>query len=503
MKNLGAKSLTAFFWGVGGSAVKMVLQLATQIILARILGPAEYGLFALGVLVVGVSTYFSDIGLAYGLIQKKSVSANDVRFVWTWQCFLGLLVSGGIFLSANMFAAFFAKPEAEFIFRWLSLVVLINAVTAVSINLLKKELDYKSLQIAQLLSYMLGYVCVGIPLAIAGYGGISLVVSWIIQAGSNFVILYFQVRHPLALKLWVSDGRQMLSYSLTVLGTNLINWMLNGADKILVGRIFPAYTIGLYTTAFNLVYSPSYAFCGNLSSVVFSACARLQDNHKALREVFLGLLSFITLVSFPLFIIIGVGSEFVVAAIYGAAWIEAAQFLTPFALVMPFLLVWSISTPILWNAGHTRLELWLQLPMVFVWVAVLYAVANSPPETVAIVAASLFAMRCIVMVLAVGRVIKIPLSFLFRAVRGGATLTVIMAAISVVLKLGITALDISPLPQLLLMLGGGGAAYMISFFLMGPRLVDESFNASIIQLNERLPRWTKPIVECLLRKRKR
>ena len=104
----------------------MVLQLATQVVLARILGPVEFGLFALGVLVVGISTYFSDIGLAYALIQKKSVNANDIRFVWTWQCFLGLLVSGAIFFSAGLLAIFFAKPEAEFIFRWLSLVILIN-----------------------------------------------------------------------------------------------------------------------------------------------------------------------------------------------------------------------------------------------------------------------------------------------------------------------------------------------------------------------------------------
>lgn len=502
MRNLADQSLTALFWGTGGSVARIFLQLATQVILARILGPAEYGLFALGVIVVGVSTNFSDIGLAYGLIQKKSVSADDIRFVWTWQCFLGLLVSGTIFFSVDTLAAFFAKPEAEFIFRWLSLVVLINAITAVSINLLKKELNYKSIQIAQISSYILGYVCVGIPLAMAGYGGISLVASWLIQSGSNFVILYLQVRHPVTFKFRVANGRQMFNYGLTVLGTNLINWMLNGADKILVGRIFPAHTIGLYTTAFNLIYSPCSILSGNLSSVIFSACARLQDNHQALREVFLYSLSAITLISFPLFTLIGVGSEFVIMAVYGAAWLEAAQFLTPFALVMPFLLIWSISTPILWNAGHTKLELWLQLPMIFLWLVVLYAVSNSAAGTVAIVAAFLFAARCIVMVLAVGNVIKIPLRSLFRAIRGGIVLTLIMAVMSVALKLSIAMLDISPLLQLFLMLGGGVATYLISFFLLGPRLVDELSGASIAQLNEWLPGWTKPIVGRFLRKQK-
>ncbi|MDQ3185491.1 MAG: lipopolysaccharide biosynthesis protein [Pseudomonadota bacterium] len=503
MKNLRAQSLTALFWGTGGSIARMILQLAAQVVLARILGPAEYGLFALGVIVVGVSTYFSDIGLAYGLIQKKSVSADDIRFVWTWQCLLGILISSAIFFSAGTLAGFFAKPEAEFIFRWLSLVVLINAVTAVSVNLLKKELNYKPLQLAQLFSYFLGFVCIGIPLAAAGYGGASLVVSWLVQSGANLVILYWHVRHPLTFKFWITDGRQMLSYGLTVLGTNLVNWVLNGADKMLVGRIFPAYTVGLYTTAFNLVNSPSSVLCVNLSSVVFSACARLQDNHSALREVFLRMLSLIILVSFPLFVIIAVGSEFVITAIYGAAWVEAAQFLTPFALAMPFFLVWCISTPILWNSGHTKLELWLQLPLVFIWLAVLYAVANSSSETVAIVAASLFAVRCIVMVLAVGNVLRISPSSLFRAIRGGIVLTLIMAVISILLKMSIAAFDIDVLAQLFLMLGAGVGAYLMSFFLLAPVLVDESLGTYIAQLNDQLPRWAKPIFKCLLRERKK
>ena len=82
------------------------------------------------------------------------------------------------------------------------------------------------------------------------------------------------------------------------------------------------------------------------------------------------------------------------------------------------------------------MELWLQLPMIFLWSAVLYAVANSPAETVAVVAAFLFAARCITMVLAVGSAIKISLWSFFRAIRGGILLTLIMVVISVALKAG-------------------------------------------------------------------
>ena len=502
MKDLAGRSLTAFLWGAGGSIIKIILQFSAQVVLARLLGPTEYGLFALGVIIVGLSTFFSDMGLAYGLIQKKTVNIDDIRFVWTWQCILGISVSSIIFTNAGSLANLFTKPEAEFIFQSLSLVILINAVTSLSTNLLKKSLNYKVLQISELFSYFLGFGCVGIPLAIAGYGGVSLVAAWLVQSGSNLIILYFQVRHPLTFKLWTTDGGHMLRYGATVLGTNLINWVLNGADKILVGRIFPSYTVGLYTTAFNFVNAPSSAIYGNLQSIVFSACARLQDNHQALREVFLRLLSLITLVTFPLFILIGVGSEFIIETVYGPKWLDAAQLLTPFALVMPFLLIWGISTPILWNSGYTKLEFWLQLPMVFVWLAAFSTVTGSSPQVVATVAASLFALRCIIMALAVVKILKIsPRSFL-NAISGGIMLSLIVAFVSVSLRPSIAAFNVGAPVQFLLLLSAGSIAYFLSICLLVPMLMDERMAAYIME-HENLPRWAQPIIRYLIGNQKK
>jgi lipopolysaccharide exporter len=503
MKDLGRQSAIAFLWGAGGSVIKIILQLGIQVILARLLGPAEYGLFALGVIVVGLGAYFSDLGLAYGLIQKQSVSVDDVRFVWTWQCILGVSVASAIFLSADLLTTFFSKPEAEFIFQWLSLVILINAFTAISTNLLKKSLNYKVLQIAHLSSYCLGFGCVGIPLAVAGFSGTSLVAAWLVQSITNLVILYSYVRHPLTFKLWTATGGHMLRYGATVFATNLINWALNNADKILVGRIFPASVVGLYTTAFNFVNSPSSTIYVNLQSIVFSAGARLQDDHEALRQIFLRLLSLITLVAFPLFMVIGVGSEFIIVTVYGHAWINAAQFLTPFALVMPFLLVWGISTPILWNSGHTKLEFWLQLPLVFVWLAALYAVSNSTPKVVAIVAASLFASRCLIIALAVGRAIKISPLQLFGAVQGGILLTLIVAAVSILLKPGIAAAEIHASVQLFLLLAAGVITYLTSICLLTPILINQYLVGYLTEVNDQLPSWARLIVGFLFRGQKK
>jgi O-antigen/teichoic acid export membrane protein len=500
---LAKKGVTAFLWGTGGAFGRIFLQFGIQVVLARLLGPAEYGVFALGVIVVMMCTYFSDIGLAYGLIQKESVNSADVRFVWTWQWIMGLVVSGAVFFGASSLAAAFAKPETEFVFRWLSAVILINALTSPSTNLLKKALDFKVLQIGQLSSYLIGYGCVGIPLAAAGYGSASLVTAWVVQSIGNFAIVYARVRHPLAFKLWIPGGANMLGYGVTVLATNLINWVLNSADKVLVGRVFPAHTVGLYTTGFNLVNTPAAGIYGNLQSVVFSTCARLQGNRDALRAVFLRLLSLIALIAFPLFAIVGAGAELVMAGIYGVQWVEAAPILQAFSFVMPFLLVWGISTPILWNSGYVKMEFWLQVPMVLVWIAAFYAVAQSPPQIVAITAACLFTTRCIVIALAAGRVIHIPVGAVLHAVRGGFVLTVITATASALVAGPITELDVNAQVRLMLLLTIGGGTYLLSLLLFAPALIDKRLVASIAGARTYFPRWTDLLFRCLLRAGKR
>lgn len=498
---LAKKSITAFLWGTGGSFARIFLTLGTQIVLARLLGPTAYGLFALGVVVVMLSAFFADIGLAYGLIQKKEVCTDDVRFVWTWQCVLGLLVASTMYFSAESLTVFFAKPESKFIFQWLAIVCFFNSLAAPSTCLLKRDLNYKAIQLAQLASYFIGYVCVGIPLAILGHGSASLVASWLVQSTCNLLILYIKVRHPISIKLWIPDGKKMLQYGGTVFATNLINWVMTAGDKIFVGRIFPATTVGLYTTAFNLVNSPTNTIYGSLQSVVFSACTKLQGDQQALRNVFLRLLSLITLVAFPLFALLAVGANLAIVAIYGLPWIGAAPFLTAFAFVMPFLLIWGISTPVLWNSGHAKLEFWLQMPMVVLWLIVLYAVSDSTPRTVAITTAFLFSGRCIVILIAVARVMKISVKTFLDAIRGGIILTSIMVVSGMLLVGCFAGIAISAPIRFIIFLITGCAIYITCLLALSPILLDKQLAVMLASSNARLPHWTAPMVNYILRSR--
>ncbi|MFN0159981.1 MAG: oligosaccharide flippase family protein [Burkholderiales bacterium] len=484
---LARRGVAAFLWGSGGTAVRMVVQLGAQIVLARLLGPETYGIFALGVLVIGVSGYFADFGLAYSLIQKRDVRDDDVRFVWTWQLMLGLAVAALVWAGAPAIAAAFDKPDARGVFEALAAVCLLNAMAAPATNLLKKALDHRALQLAQLSAYVMGYLCVGIPLALADAGILALVAAMLVQAAVAFLLLYAQCRHPVGLVFRTEGGLGMLRYGTTVLATNFVNWLLTSADKLAVGRLFPAQVVGLYTTAFNLVNAPAHAGYATTQSVVFAACARMQGDTVAMRELLRRLLAAVALLAFPAFAVLAMTAETVVAAVYGPAWAGAAPFLRIFAFALPCLFLWGVATPVMWNCGRAGLEAALQAPLAVLWCAVLWVAASYPPTVFALAAAALLVFRALVAVGVAARLTGLGTGGVLRSLAGGAVVTACMITASGLMLLPLAHSAPHPALGLIFAFATGCAVYVLLMLLAGPWLIDPTLAAFARAAAPRLP----------------
>lgn len=428
---LAARSISAVFWGAGGTVVRMLLQIGSQVVLARLLGPTEYGVFAIGTLVITFSLFFADVGLAYGLIQKPSVTERDIRFVFTWQILLGGSVAAMVAAAAGPIASFFGEPRAVDVVRALSLLCLINALAAPATNLLKRDLNYRSLQLGQIVSYFVGFVLVGIPLALSGHAVWSLVAAWGVQAMLAGVIAYAQVRHPLRLLFWYEDARGQGAYGGVVFATNLLNWFIANIDRTIVGRVLPSRDMGLYSQTYNLLYSPSASLLGVVQPVFFSAASRAaeRDGQAASRRAFLALLGGVALFVTPVFVATAVLAEPFVLTLYGEKWRDAAAVCAPLALAMPLFLMFGLCTPVLWTAGRPSDELRSQWPMALGWAAGCLWAAQHGVAAVAWAALGFFALRLALVLRITASRTSLRLVELWRALRGGLALSLGCAAV--------------------------------------------------------------------------
>lgn len=419
MKDIGSRSLTAVFWGAGGAVIRLLLQFGSQVILARILGPEQYGLFAIGSIVISFSNFFSDIGIAYGLIQKNDVSPRDIRFVFTWQIILGTLVTIAITFSASAIAEFFGDVRATGIVQALAIVCLLNALAAPSLNLLKRKLDFRRIQIAQISSFVVGYMLIGIPMALYGTQAWALVAAWLAQATLFLILAYAATRHPIAPLLRYEGSRSLSAYGVTVLMTNLVNWLINNVDRVIIGRIFSSREIGLYATTYNMLYTPTTSLLGIIQPVFFSAASRATHQPDVIAGSYRALIGAVAIFILPAFVCLGTVSETFVLALYGEKWSDAAPLFRPLALAMPLFLIWGFTTPLLWTGGYASREFRVQLPIALIWLVACWLAAQYSVLAVCWTVLGLFIVRCLVMVISAVRTLKMDASLLWRSVRGG------------------------------------------------------------------------------------
>ncbi len=409
-------------WAVGGSLLKLMLAIAAQAVLARLLGPAAFGLFAIAMLVYGAAAYFADSGMATGLVQQEVVTDADVRFVFAMNLLLSSIVAVAVWTAAPWLAALFGKPEAASLVRAMTPAFVLSAASSVSLSLLRRRLDYRSIQLAQVLGYALGFAACGIGLVLLGAGPSALAAGFALQAGLTWVLLFSKARHPL-LPGWPARGRRHhVATGTTVLATNLVNWLATSLDRLVVGREFSAQVLGLYSVSNNLVYAPVNALYPPVQSVVFSATARVQGQTAALAPAFRDLLAGVVTLVLPLFAALAVVTEPLVLLLYGDAWREAAPMAAAFAVAAPFLLAWGVTTPFLWNAGRRSYEYKLQLPFIAIAAVLLMAAANVSTVAVAWTAATLFIARAMVFAGLVARVLRLPFNTLTPILASGALL---------------------------------------------------------------------------------
>ena len=452
----------AALWGASGSALRLALQFGIQVALARLLGPEQYGLFAMAATVISLGSFFT-YGVPMGLVQKRSLDDEDVRFANLCQLGLGAMVAVAVFALAGATAAFFQEPRVAPVIQALAVVCLVQALSAVPSALLTRELDFKSVQLANVASYVLGYGLVGIPLALAGYGVGALVMAFLVNTFAAAALLYARKRHVLGLAVRHRDAGWLIRYACTVSATHVNNCALEQLPRVIVARLFPASVVGLYALAYNLVTQLASTVNG-VQLPLFSAGARVQGDTARLRKLFVTMLAVAGLLAAPAFVGMAVASRTLVLAVYGARWAESAPLLCAFALAMPVFIATEIGTPMLWNAGRPRQELTLQLPIAFVLAAAVWAAAQHSLDAVAWTMLGIFALRFVVITAAACRALRLGVRELGRALQAGAVVSLLVAA---AIALVDSRID-SPRLALALDIATGLAVQLAALWLLRP-----------------------------------
>jgi lipopolysaccharide exporter len=310
----------------------------------------------------------------------------------------------------------------------LSIASLLTAAAGVATCLLQRDLNFRALGLIQLASYAVGYLLVGVPMALHGYGPMALGTACVVQAAVVLVLSYFSRPHPVRPLLSHAGGSAALSTGRTVFVTNIVNWFLSNIDRVLIGRVLNAHAVGLYNVAYNLASIPNTLLLGALQPTFLATGAKLQDDRAGMARGWLVAMSCVLVLAIPCAVVFALLSEDLVRLLYGPAWSDSGWVLGLLFLCLPAWTCWGISTPVLWNTGRKHLEYMLQLPLLAIALPAWWLLAPSGIRAVAMVSALIIFARAAVIIVAAMRALALRWSALLAPAARGAVFGAICTA---------------------------------------------------------------------------
>lgn len=424
---LTERSLRGIKWNYLGVAGRIAAQLVAQIALARMLGPDTFGVFATSSLIIGLGSICVEMGLGSAVVQTKIIDDAQIRYAFTIAVTAGAIGSIILFFMAGLIADFFKITQLEIVLQVMSPMFIVGALGIISRALLLREFAFKIIQAGQLFSYIISYLLIGTGLAWYGAGIWSLVAAWYIQCALTNIIYFWQCPHSIK-PLLIKHSDQLRNFCIIILLTNIVNWIIENLDNLIIGKMLGATKLGLYSVSYNLVRTPANHLVVSLQTILFPASARAQDNNSGLQRAYLSVIAGVTLIAFPIFITTAVLSSTVIEALFGVRWVAAAPITIPLALAMAVHPMMAVAGPMLAGKGQPGTELKVQFWTALVCIAMLLVTSRISIQAVAWTIFAVYVLRAAWITIAILKTLQVSFRRLFRALQGGILISLFISS---------------------------------------------------------------------------
>jgi lipopolysaccharide exporter len=341
---LTARAVSGLRWSSLGSAALLAANVVYTVTMSRLLDPVAFGLMALAQIVVLFAQFFVRMGLASALVQKSELSREDVRAASTAGVAVGVVFYGLAWVLAPMVSDLFRAPALTSVLRLSGVTFLFEGMAMVGVGLLQRQLRFRELSIITVATYVLGYVVVGISLALLGAGVWSLVVGALVSSGSQTVWQYALLRHPVRPVLRWKPYQHVCGYGMRLSGAHLLDYVGSNLDTFTVGRFAGTAVVGQYSRGYYLATQPLRGYLPQtLTNVLFPHLSRIQQDSARLRRAYPSMLMLSGLLVFPVCAGMAVAARELVQVVLGPQWGLAATIVPWFALAGGCIVVSALS----------------------------------------------------------------------------------------------------------------------------------------------------------------
>lgn len=305
-------------WTTISSIVVAVVFFIQNIILARVLSHADYGLISLLLVIIGFANIFIDMGINNAIIYKQNISHNQLSSLYWLSIFSGTIFFIVTFLASPLIAAFYNKPEMQPYIFYISLIFIISSISRQFRILLQKNLDFVTISKIEMIASVISFAfCL---LWIYLYRNIyafiaATILSNIIQ--SILLIIKGIKIHKPGFIYKQKEIKELLAFGRFQLGERSLGYFISQLDTIMIGKIFNLEILGIYSIAKTLAYAPIQFITPIVGKVSLPVMAKIQNNDVVLKQIFLKTVRSMCSMIFPVYFFMALLSSQILSIVYG------------------------------------------------------------------------------------------------------------------------------------------------------------------------------------------
>jgi O-antigen/teichoic acid export membrane protein len=336
LRGLTELAVVGVLWTALATGAQAILQLVALVVLARLLSPHEFGVFAAVLVVIGFSTIFSQLGVGPAIVQRPVLEERHLRTGYTLSLLFGVSLLGLVGAAAPTIARFFGASDLVQVLRTASVVFALQGSCAVAEALALRKLRFRWLAGVDACAFAGGFIGVAPVLAWLGFGVWALVGAYLVQQLLRMALLLAGQNHPKRPQLELRAMRELLHFGGGFTLARIGNYVAGQGDNLVVGGFLGPQALGLYGHAHQLMTAPAVFVGQVLDRVLFPAMALVQLEPSRLARAYRSGSAICALAVLPASVIVATVAPELVLVLLGPAWIGVVVPFKILALAMLF-----------------------------------------------------------------------------------------------------------------------------------------------------------------------
>jgi len=360
-ESIARKAGRGLRWSLLGNVVNKIISFSMGLVLARLLAPAEFGVYAVGLAALYLAMHVNDVGLNAATVQWRGKLEEMAPTATTLAVCFSVVLYGMFWFAAPFLAHLAEASQATGVVRLLTVVILIDGVNTVRSGVLMRTFRQDQLITANLIGLVVN-AAVAIGLAATGAGAFSFAGGQVAGAVVTGVIIFVVAGIPFRMDLDTAIARRLMRFGIPLAASLGIESVLLNADYIIVGRVLNTTQLGYYLLAFNISTWAYSMISSAVRYVSIAGFARLSEvDAESLSAGVRRSVPLLVTGLVPIAALTAALANPIVAVLYGGQWLPAAPVLRFLMILTVVRVLTSFGLDILMGTGATRWTLWLNL----------------------------------------------------------------------------------------------------------------------------------------------